>query len=406
MSPSALLSLPKELRLLIFEHALSDDRPITIGLPSSVPWEGRPQRYHPPLAEVSNLTRHECLPIFYQDKTVILVLRYKEGRQQVEQWFKTLSTNAAIRKHIRYVSIQYFEQPHRSTAMLVDLKTFDIINRESWIHPLLGRPLKTLQAVESALQTAATRSHAAMTDEYIPEVLRELVRVMTEPLQRSRLVLRESMANTRLHGYTDFQLRFEEYVLSGEPLLGVGGYYHDFSCVPTEIYGAVAAKQTTPHAITFVSRQIRAEALSLSYHLNQFIPVVHYRHARNEADKWLASVAANLSIGANLRKFTILHCFGMLDHKGIIDIDLKSSRMFGPRLWCRSIPQSVRVKVETITERASGAGVSDAGMVVTTLGHSWTYWKHDLWHHSRPVDVSKRFVGTDHTSLRSRTRQT
>ena len=209
MAFSALLSLPKELRLIIFEYALADDSPVTVGLPSSVPWQGRPRAYHPPLTGVSKLTRQECLPIIYQDKTVILVLRYREGRHQVQHWLNAMATDSAMRKHVRYASIQYFERPHRSTAMLVDLTKFDILNRESWIHPLLGKPLNTLNEVEIELKSALAKFKSAVTDEHVPEVLRELTRVMTRPLSRSRLVLCESMANTRLHGYTDFQLRFE-----------------------------------------------------------------------------------------------------------------------------------------------------------------------------------------------------
>ncbi|EME47069.1 hypothetical protein DOTSEDRAFT_69144 [Dothistroma septosporum NZE10] len=137
------------------------------------------------------------------------MLRYREGRQQVQHWLSNIVTDRAICKQVSIVCVQYFEQPHRSTAMLVDVKTFQVSNRESWIHPLLGKPLKTLREVEQELDAAKKEIEPATTYHYVPAFLHELVNLMTVPLSKSRLMLCESMANSRLHGYTDFQLRFE-----------------------------------------------------------------------------------------------------------------------------------------------------------------------------------------------------
>lgn len=211
LSTSTLLGLPRELRLLIFEHLFADHGPVLVGFPSPLPWQGKPRKYHPPVTEVSRRIREEALPILYKAcERVILLLRFYEGRKQVDQWITTFYGQERIRKQIGQISVQYFEDPHMSTSILID-RNFRIINTQSWVHPLTLTPLKMLgeaEAITSALNRQG-RSSGDVAPEAASSLLRRLVEAMLAPLESSRLLQCERMSNLRLHGYSDFQLRFE-----------------------------------------------------------------------------------------------------------------------------------------------------------------------------------------------------
>jgi hypothetical protein len=207
MAMSRLLSLPKELRLLILEHLFNDDTPITIGRPSRMPWHGSPQPYNPPIFNVCRSLREEALPLCYKDRRVVLLLRFCEGRAQVRQWIENELTLPAISRGIKELSIQLFEVPHRTTAILLDCKTLSVINRESFVHPLTGQTLRILRDIDlllSEIKTCDLEAHDA-----VQAMVSRVVEEFTAAIQESRVMRRECMANLQLQGYTDFQLRFE-----------------------------------------------------------------------------------------------------------------------------------------------------------------------------------------------------
>lgn len=202
---SKLLQLPTELRLAILEYVFAEDRaPVTIGLPSLLPWQGKPERYHPPLSEVCSVIRKETIPVFYQDRSVIILLRFREGRAQVSHWIKHIYSSPEVSPKIRSLRIQYFEECHRSTAAKLDMQDLLMLNQDSWLHPLTDRPLRLLRSIEGVLLDERNSSHANKA-----RTLQRVITTMTEPLRMSRLMRQESMANLRLNGYTDFELRFE-----------------------------------------------------------------------------------------------------------------------------------------------------------------------------------------------------
>ncbi|KAF2158655.1 hypothetical protein M409DRAFT_71513 [Zasmidium cellare ATCC 36951] len=361
---SKLLQLPAELRLLILEHVFAHERsPIAIGLPSA-PWQGKPQRYHPPISEVCSTLRKESLPLFYEDCVVILLLRFREGRGQVRHWIRHVYSNPAMCTRVRKVRLQYFEECHRSTAVDLDMQELVMRNKNSWLHPLTGRPLRLLGQIESALSEERTLPQASHTDK--ATLLQHLISIMTAPLKMSRLMRQESMANLRLHGYTDFDLRFEYP-------LGAGGSYN-LSVLAPKIFGGDAAKQCTQSSLLRVSRQLRRETLAMFYRLNTFILAVHYRRARAEVDRWIDVISSQPDISMNLRTVTIKHRFGILDFRGTIDFDLHKFVIIGPKLWYNAIPPLIRKEVESIideahaTERTHDVIASTLRRLVDVLG--------------------------------------
>lgn len=205
---SKLLQLPAELRIAIFEYVFADDRdPIAIGLPSAIPWKGRPERYHPPLSEVCSTIRKEALPLSYDNKSVILLLRFREGRAQVQHWIKHVFSQPAICSKMREVRIQYFQECHRSTVVDIQMRDFVLLNQDAWLHPLTGRPLRVIKDVENALAEVRILQNPSTTDR--ASALQRVITAMLAPLQRSRLIRQESLASLRLNGYSDFELRFE-----------------------------------------------------------------------------------------------------------------------------------------------------------------------------------------------------
>lgn len=207
MTASRLLDLPKEIRLLILEHLFDNDKPIIIGRPSSMPWHGKASSYYPPIMKVCRLLRKEALPLFYKGRRVILVLRFREGRAQVDKWIKTELSVPAICRNIKEVSIQIFELPHRTTAMSLDCKSLSILNRESFVHPLTGQSLRILR--ESDIILAGLRERGVEMHMLLQEAVSQLVSKITAGIEESRVMQRECMANLQLQGYTDFHLRFE-----------------------------------------------------------------------------------------------------------------------------------------------------------------------------------------------------
>ena len=215
LEPSMLLRLPKELRLLIFEFLFADNEYIVVGQPSQNPWKGKPCSYHPPVARASLQLRSEALSLLYRKEHVVLILRYCEGRMQIQEWLRFVANNPVLCKHIRSASIQYLERRHRSTALRVDTREFCVLNRTSWLHPLSLRPLPLLHEIEFVLYNfGQANERSART---VPDLLHQLISVMTTLLNDSRVLRNERLANLRVHGYTDFPLLTE--------LMGI--LYHD-----------------------------------------------------------------------------------------------------------------------------------------------------------------------------------
>lgn len=204
LESSRLLSLPKELRLQIWEACFSQlHGPLQIGWPSGPPWDLGLRQYHPALLRVCELIRHEALPLLYKSRPVILVLRYREGRAEVQRWIDLVASNDRIARELQYVTVQYFNIPHRSTSVVLDVKKWEMMNPEQWIHPITKEHLRMLNSIQELLAEARSNTRP------LSITLQSVLDTMVAPLQDSRLLRCESLANTRLHGYTDFQLRFE-----------------------------------------------------------------------------------------------------------------------------------------------------------------------------------------------------
>ncbi|CAK3798220.1 Hypothetical predicted protein [Lecanosticta acicola] len=105
-----------------------------------------------------------------------------------------------------------------STSILID-RNFRILNSASWIHPLTLRPLNMLGQAESVVSKVKAFEESTISSNTASELLRRLIEVMLAPLKESKLVCCERMSNLRLHGYSDFQLRFEVISI----LYGSGG---------------------------------------------------------------------------------------------------------------------------------------------------------------------------------------
>jgi hypothetical protein len=207
MDRSRLLNLPKEIRLVILDHVVDDKAPVVVGRPSSMPWHGKPASYHPSIINVCRLMRREALPLFYRGRRVVLLLRFREGRAQVQRWIETELSIPAVCKNIEDVSIQLFESPHRTTAILLNCKTLSVINRDSFVHPLTGQDLRILRDIDGLL--CDTKSRNCDRPRALKDVVRQLIEMITAAIEDSRVMRRECMANLQLQGYTDFQLRFE-----------------------------------------------------------------------------------------------------------------------------------------------------------------------------------------------------
>lgn len=85
-------------------------------------------------------------------------------------------------------------------------------------------------------------------------------------------------------------------------------------------------------AISFVNRQIRAEALPIFYRQNRFLVAAQNRRARTHVVQWLNTIAPNPRIAPNLWNVAVKHRFGILDYRGTIEFDFKNFR----RLICGS----------------------------------------------------------------------
>ncbi|KXT09340.1 hypothetical protein AC579_4104 [Pseudocercospora musae] len=417
MSTTSIFDLPKELRLQIWDHAIDLELKdqggcIIVGKPPKWPWNCRPEPYHPSLLQVCSLIRREALSKLYQDRPVILLLRYRESRSQIQRWIRELSHHASIHNHITTISIRYFETAHRSTSLLVDCQEWAVLNRHEWIHPLSKKPLRLLRMIEDALGRTALEQRDDVNR--LGDGIDRLVTEMIYPLRESRLLSCESMANVRLHGYTDFQLRFEvirilyhtsdwvvdhrlnglqsvksrmersrllelptelrldifEYLLQNQGSLTVGGCYSpsflQFSVPPAIFGGDLKLTQAQQPAITQVSRQLRNETLALFYRQNRFLLALHYRRARIEVCKFLDIAQQSKEIASNLQKITIKHRFGILDFRGTIDFDFKTFSILGPHLWYNSIPPIYITQIEDIVDDARQAERSDL-LIVDTL---------------------------------------
>lgn len=223
----ALLDLPKELRLQIWDYVLdlelgnnavqhlcdnsfklppNTKGPLIIGKPPSWPWTCRPDHFHPALLETSSLVRSEAIPLLYGTRTIILFLRFCESRAQIDHWIEKVATYPAIYKHIRNISIQFFGLPHRCTATMLDCRAYTVTNKCCWTQPLTGKKLAMLQTVENIL--ARFRCGCVRPQHNLAGCLKELVAAMILPVSNSKLKS-ETIANLRLHGPSDFQLRFE-----------------------------------------------------------------------------------------------------------------------------------------------------------------------------------------------------
>ncbi|KAF2216541.1 hypothetical protein CERZMDRAFT_89911 [Cercospora zeae-maydis SCOH1-5] len=225
---SRFLQLPKELRLQIYEDVFNLEIPsnyairsfvaefvnedsvraghVIIGGPPARPWNCRPDPYHPTLLQVSSSIRHEALPLFYQGRVVILLLRYREGPMQVQRWIDMLRENPIVTKRVKHISVQYFEHPHRSTVVLLNCMDLEISNRSWLLHPLTKVPFMILDQLDNVMAAAKLAQDRGATGK--ANVVRQIVRVMTNIVERTTL-RRHSMANLRLHGYSDFSQRFE-----------------------------------------------------------------------------------------------------------------------------------------------------------------------------------------------------
>lgn len=220
---SRLLQLPTELRLQIYEHVFDLEFPsnpaleafrrassldatlrqnghIVIGGPPARPWQCRSDPFHPSLLQVSSTIRDEALPLLYQDRMVVLVLRYREGRAQVRRWIETLSRSSIMSKRVRCVSIQFFEEPHRATAVLVDLARLELVNK-SWLlrNPQVQRYPVMMSKLEDVLLCARTKNDSAGSLDFAA-ILNKLTSIMTKAVSTSSLH-HHSIANLRLHGY-------------------------------------------------------------------------------------------------------------------------------------------------------------------------------------------------------------
>lgn len=103
---SLLLALPKELRVLIYEHALSSYAPVTIGqravsLRDLIDWST-----YPALAHTSALVRCESMPIYFGVTHFILNIQRTQCEDIVLDWINRSSkVYPEAFKHIQHVSV-------------------------------------------------------------------------------------------------------------------------------------------------------------------------------------------------------------------------------------------------------------------------------------------------------------
>lgn len=156
---------------------------------------------------------------------------------------------------------------------------------------------------------------------------------------------------------TELRLLILEFLLTSPTSLAVGGSYRPSfvnHSTPPAVFGSDSTEKTQAiqPAISFTSRQLRAEALPIFYACNCFQLALHYRRARAEVVRWLDSAVQNTGVASNLWHITIKHRFGILDYRGNIDLNLKDFHINGPYLWFNSIPPIYIKEVESIVEQS------------------------------------------------------
>ena len=121
---------------------------------------------------------------------------------------KTLSRSSIMSKRVRCVSIQFFEEPHRATAVLVDLARLELVNK-SWLlrNPQVQRYPVMMSKLEDVLLCARTKNDSAGSLDFAA-ILNKLTSIMTKAVSTSSLH-HHSIANLRLHGNSSFGQRFE-----------------------------------------------------------------------------------------------------------------------------------------------------------------------------------------------------
>ncbi|CAK3798326.1 Hypothetical predicted protein [Lecanosticta acicola] len=166
----------------------------------------------------------------------------------------------------------------------------------------------------------------------------------------------------------ELRIAIYEYAL-GEPFqLGVGGFYSKPNTGTPKVFGGDAVNAALQPSLTRVSRQLREESLPLFYRQNRVMLAIHYRKARGEVDEFLHVASRNGAVRANLCNVTIKHRFGILDFKGVIDLDLRNFRILTD-LWYSSIPPMIAREVVQIVDKARGEQRKrpDELLVVETL---------------------------------------
>lgn len=134
--PSLLLDLPKELRLLIFEHALTTEVPVTVGQRASILNNASDGPTYPDLTRVCSSIRTEVLPIYFACTHFVFNIQREQCEDFVTDWIHRSSrTYPSAFQCIQYVSVvagSGISQPPRQYEFLIQQSIFTSV---------IGRPI-------------------------------------------------------------------------------------------------------------------------------------------------------------------------------------------------------------------------------------------------------------------------
>jgi len=125
---SRLLGLPKELRLLIYEYALTTEVPVTVGQRASILKNAADGPTYPDLTRVCSSIRTEVLPIYFACTHFIFNIQREQCQDFVTDWIhrssQTYPSAFQCIEHVSVVAGSGISQPPRQYDFLVQRCTF------------------------------------------------------------------------------------------------------------------------------------------------------------------------------------------------------------------------------------------------------------------------------------------
>jgi len=134
--PARLLGLPKELRLLVYEYALTTRIPVTVGQRASILGNASDGPTYPNLTRVCSRIRGEVLPVYFACTHFVFNIQREQCEDFVTDWIhrssRTYPSAFQCIQHVSIVAGSGISQPPRQYEFLIQQSIFTSV---------IGRPI-------------------------------------------------------------------------------------------------------------------------------------------------------------------------------------------------------------------------------------------------------------------------